>query len=183
MLKNTMIKTISNSKNNTIKLSLLTCLWLAVSACQTPGVLVSAEPAQYPEYITRGDILPINTITTIDGVEMNLHRSDKKKLVVLFATWCSDSNRLITALNNSPLLKDENIDIIAIAREEDTATVKAWRDKRGIKVALAVDEDRSIYKKFAAGGIPRIISVDEDNVVIKMNLAEGQEQLSNIIWQ
>jgi peroxiredoxin len=183
MLKNTMIKAIARSRNNGVKLSLLTCLWLAISACQSPGILVSAEPEQYPEYITSGDILPINVITTIDGVDMNLHRADKKKLVVLFASWCSDSNRLMTALNNSPLLEDKSIDIIAIAREEDEATLKAWRDKRGINIAVAVDEDRSIYKKFAAGGIPRIISVDEDNIVIKMNLAEGQDQLSKIIWQ
>lgn len=169
--------------NNTLKVSVLTCLWLAISACQSPGVLVKAEPEKYPEYITSGDILPISLITTVDGNEMNLHRSDKKKLVVLFATWCSDSNRLLTALNSSPLLDNQDIDIIAIAREEDEETVKAWRDKRGIRVALAVDIDRSIYKKFAGGGIPRIISVDEDNVVIKMNLAEGQEQLNKIIWQ
>ena len=167
---------------NTIKLSLITCLWLTLSACKTTGVLQD-ESDKYPEYIITGDQLPISTITTIDGVEMNLHRSDKKKLVVLFATWCTDSNRLMKALNNSALLADKSIEIIAIAREEDEATLKAWRDKRGINVALAVDEDRSIYKKFAAGGIPRIISVDEDNVVIKMNLAEGQEQLSQIIWQ
>jgi peroxiredoxin len=183
-----MLNMIMNNANrytipNTIKLSLITCLWLAVSACQAPGNKMSAEPEKYPEYITRGDILPINTITTIDGVEVNLHRSDKKKVVVLFATWCTDSNRLMKALNNSALLEDKSIEIIAIAREEDESTVKAWRDKRGINIALAVDEDRSIYKKFAAGGIPRIISVDEDNIVIKMNLAEGEAQLNKIVWQ
>lgn len=169
--------------NNTLKISTLTCLWLVLSACQSPGVLTSVEPEKFTEYITSGDILPINSITTIDGIDVNLHRSDKKKLVVLFASWCTDSNRLLTALNRSLLLDDNSIEIIAIAREEDEATVKAWRDKRGIKVALAVDADRSIYKKFAAGGIPRLISVDEDNKVIKMTLAEGQEQLSKIIWQ
>ena len=169
--------------NNTLKVSTLTCLWLVLSACQSPGALSTDEPEKFPVYITSGDILPINSITTIDGKEVNLHRTDKKKLVVLFASWCTDSNRLLTALNNSPLLADKSIEIIAIAREEDAATVKAWRDKRGIKVALAVDEDRSIYKKFAAGGIPRLISVDEDNKVIKMTLAEGQEQLSKVIWQ
>ena len=168
--------------NNTLKVSTLTCFWLVLSACQSPGVLNTAEPDKFPVYITSGDILPINSITTIDGIAVNLHRNDKKKLLVLFASWCSDSNRLLTALNNSPLLADNSIEIIAIAREEDAATVRAWRDKRGIKVAIAVDEDRSIYNKFAAGGIPRLISVDEDNKVIKMTLAEGQAQLSQIIW-
>jgi hypothetical protein len=72
--------------------------------------------------------------------------------------------------------------VIAIAREEDNEIVTAWRDKREIDVVIAVDEDRSIYNRFADGGIPRIITVDEDNKVIKMNLVEGQEQLNKVIW-
>jgi len=182
MLNMIMINANRDTIGNTIKLSLITCLWLTISACKTTGAL-QAESEKYPEYIITGDQLPISTITTIDGVEMNLHRSDKKKVVVLFATWCTDSNRLMKALNNSTILADKSIEIIAIAREEDENTVKSWRDKRGINIALAVDEDRSIYKKFAGGGIPRIISVDEDNIVIKMNLAEGEAQLNKIVWQ
>jgi hypothetical protein len=72
--------------------------------------------------------------------------------------------------------------VIAIAREEDNEIVTAWRDKREIDVVIAVDKDRSIYNRFADGGIPRIITVDEDNKVIKMNLVEGQEQLNKVIW-
>ncbi len=49
-------------------------------------------------------------------------------------------------------------------------------------MSIALDEDRSIYKRFAGGGIPRIITVNEDNQVIKMNLAEGQAPLSKVIW-
>ncbi len=103
--------------------------------------------------------------------------------MILFATWCSDSNRLLKALNSSPLLGDKSIEIIAIAREESSDTVKAWRDARNIKVPLAVDVDRSIYKKFSSGGIPRIITVGENNKIIAMNLAEGSEQLKHIVWQ
>ncbi len=168
--------------NKAFKVSVLTCLWIGLFACQSPSVLVDEVANKYPEYITSGDILPIALITTIDDVELDLHRTDKKKLVVLFATWCSDSNRLLTALNNSPLLTDKTVQVIAIAREEDKETVITWRNTRGINVDIAVDEDRSIYKRFAEGGIPRIITVDEDNKVIKMNLAEGQVQLSKVAW-
>lgn len=165
-----------------LKGSLLTCLCLGVLACQSRHALVDQPLNSYPEYITSGDILPIASITTIDSVDIDLHRTDKKKLVVLFATWCSDSNRLLTALNNSALLTDKSLQVIAIAREDDEKVVKAWRNKHNIKMAIALDEDRSIYKRFAGGGIPRIITVNEDNQVIKMNLAEGQAPLSKVIW-
>jgi peroxiredoxin len=168
--------------NKAYKAIIFMSLWLSLFACQSPNAAVDEVANKYQEYITAGDILPITSITTIDGIDINLHRTDKKKLVVLFATWCSDSNRLLTALNNSPLLRDDSMQVIAIAREEDNEIVTAWRDKREIDVVIAVDKDRSIYNRFADGGIPRIITVDEDNKVIKMNLAEGQVQLSKVIW-
>jgi thiol-disulfide isomerase/thioredoxin len=157
-------------------------LSISLIACQSLNATFDEVTNKYQEYIIAGDILPIASITTIDGIDINLHRTDKKKLVVLFATWCSDSNRLLTALNNSPLLRDDSMQVIAIAREEDNEIVTAWRDKREIDVVIAVDKDRSIYNRFADGGIPRIITVDEDNKVIKMNLAEGQEPLNKVIW-
>jgi len=157
-------------------------LVITLSACQA---LPLNQPAAvvHDEYVNSGDILPIESITSIDGNVLDLQQLGKRKLVILFATWCHDSNRLLNALNNSPLLAREDIEIVAIAREEDTEMVKAWRDKRGIKVALAVDNDRSIYKRFASGGIPRLITIGENNKIIKMNLAEGEQQLAKIMWQ
>jgi len=173
----------TKSRASTIKNLLITVsLAITLSACQAVP-LGKPQPVVFDEYINKGDILPLETITTIDGDVVNLQQLGKRKLVVLFASWCSDSNRLLKALNSSPLLDDSSIEVIAIAREEDIETVSNWRDKRGIKVALAVDSDRSIYKRFASGGIPRLITVGENNRIIKMNLAEGEEQLNKIVWQ
>lgn len=157
-------------------------LVISLSSCQTVP-LGQPTAVIFDEYISTGDTLPIENITTIDGDVINLQQLGKKKLIVLFASWCSDSNRLITALNDSPLLDDKSIDIIAIAREEDKETIEAWRDNRGVKIAIAVDRDRSIYKRFASGGIPRLITVGENNKIIKMNLAEGVDQLTKIVWK
>jgi len=173
----------NKSRASTLK-QLLICASLVVtlSACQAMP-LNQPQAVVFDEYISTGDILPLTSITTIDGEIVNLQQLGKRKLVVLFATWCSDSNRLLKALNTSPLLNDNNIEIIAIAREEDTETVTNWRDKRGINVTLAVDVDRSLYRRFASGGIPRLITVGENNKIIKMNLAEGEQQLNKIVWQ
>lgn len=180
-------------------LALIT-LSLLLTACQQPfsssaDIAVTTDTTntsteinslaspKYQEFIDSGAQLPIASIKTIDGQLVDLASSKKQKLVILFATWCSDSNRLLKALNQEAILQNNNIEIIAIAREEDKATVMAWRDEHHIKVPLATDVDRSIFKQFAAAGIPRLVTVSESNKVIKMNLAEGQEQLSLIDWQ
>lgn len=170
-----MLKTITQLMLSIVLLTLL-------FSCKSTYLTEPQSGSAYHEFINSGDSLPLKTITRLDGVEVDLQRLGKRKLVVLFATWCSDSNRLLKALNNSPLLDNDSIEIIAIAREEDSDTVKAWRDARNIKVPLAVDVDRSIYKQFASGGIPRIITVGENNKIIAMNLAEGSEPLEKIVW-
>lgn len=156
------------------------------TSAQADNPFIISQPkksaSKYPEFVHSGDILPVREITTLEGKTINLQQVGKKKLVILFASWCSDSNRLLKALNNSPLLADDTIEVIAIAREENKATVKAWQQAHNIKTPLAVDIDRAIYKKFASGGIPRIITVAENNQIIEMNLAEGNEQLSQIVW-
>lgn len=176
-------------RNKLTLLSSVLAFTLLTSACQQQivhadnNISASTQTPKYPEYINSGEMLPLKSIQTIDGKEVDLASTEKQKLVILFATWCSDSNRLLKALNQDAILQNPNIEVIAIAREEDKATVTAWRDEHDIKVALATDADRSIFKQFAEAGIPRIVTVSNNNQVIKMNLAEGQEQLQLIDWQ
>ena len=161
-----------------------------MTACQTnevipsdSGIVDATEKPEYEEFVTAGQALPLQSIIDVNGETIDLTATDKRKLVILFATWCSDSNRALKALNQSELLNDDSIEIIAIAREETADTVIAWRDKYGIRTPLATDPDRSIYKMFAAAGVPRFITASTDNKVIKMNLAEGENQLRLIEWQ
>jgi peroxiredoxin len=151
-----------------------------LTGCASNGMI---HPPKYQEFINSGSLLPITQVESIDGEVFRLDHTGRKKLVILFATWCSDSNRALEALNQSDLLLDDRIDIIAIAREQTNDVVAQWRDEKGIKVTLASDPDRSIYKQFAAAGIPRFVMVDENNKIIKMNLAEGENQLDMIEWQ
>lgn len=162
---------------------LLGCQSLSVTnSNQNELAKTEAVTPKYQEFIYSGDNLPIDSIIDVNGNTIDLKSHNKRKLVILFATWCSDSNRALKALNNSPLLNDPTIEIVAIAREESNENVIKWRDANNINVPLATDIDRSIYQQFAIGGIPRLITVNKNNKVIKMNLAEGEEQLKLIQW-
>ena len=156
--------------------------------CVIVSLLVACQSWQqqsrpaFKEFVQSDQVLPLESITDINGTTIDLTNPNKRKLVILFATWCSDSNRLLKALNKTEILNHKDIEIIAIARQQKQAKVKKWRDKHNITIPLATDPDRSIFKRFASAGIPRIITVGKDNRIIKMNIAEGKEQLSLIEW-
>ncbi|NVK22652.1 MAG: TlpA family protein disulfide reductase [Kangiellaceae bacterium] len=158
-------------------LSVLICINL-LSACATP----QQTKTEYLFFKTAGDQLPISKVTDIDGNPVDLNKPNKRKLVILFATWCSDSQRALTALNSSQLLKEEDLEIIAIAREETNEIVSKFKQERGFTFTMAADPKREIYSKFANAGIPRFIMVDKNNTIIDHVVAEGENQLDKIHW-
>ncbi|QBG34372.1 redoxin domain-containing protein [Litorilituus sediminis] len=162
-----------------VKIIIAFILTIALTACQLNGDMTKT---QYQVFVNQGDSLPLTKIQTIDGDTINLQNQNKRKLIVLFATWCSDSNRLLRALNTSDFVVDNDIEVVAIAREEDAETVALWRDINEINVPLAIDPNREIYQRFASAGIPRLIMVTKDNRIASMVLAEGYKQLDYIQW-
>ncbi len=141
------------------------------------------QKIEYLTYVTAGQTMPLTQVTNIDGEQLDLTAGDKRKLVILFATWCSDSQRAMSALAESDLLKQEDLQIVAIAREQDAETVKTFQQERGLDIEFVADTDRSIYSKFANAGIPRFIMVDKDNSIIDAVIAEGENQLDLIHWR
>ena len=141
--------------------------------------------AQQAEHllVTAGQSMPLKQVTTVDGTLIRLDEIGKKKLLVLFATWCSDSQRAMKALNQSPLLEDNQITLVAIAREQSVAEITKWKTEQNMRIAMVADTDRSIYRLFANSGIPRFILVDENNKVVKTVLAESDNPMALIHWE
>jgi len=171
-------------------------LWI-LTACTTKGVNdrdISSENSQSPDshvpvvtpkyetYVKAGQPLPLEAVETIDGKSIQFGRSDSRTLVILFATWCSDSQRAMKALKTSPLLKDKGVRIVAIARENTPAEVEQFKAEYDLTIDMVADVDRRIYKQFASAGIPRFIMVDEDNNIVNAVLAEGENQMDLIQW-
>lgn len=142
---------------------------------------VAAKP-KYETYIKVGQVMPLQTVTTIDGKNIDLTNPEKRKLVILFATWCSDSQRAMKALHESNILNQEYLQIVAIARENTVEEIEKFRQERNITIDLVADVDRSIYKQFASAGIPRFIMVDKNNRIVNQVLAEGENQIELIQW-
>ncbi|MCG7537465.1 TlpA disulfide reductase family protein [Pseudoalteromonas sp. OOF1S-7] len=151
-----------------------------LSACNATPLPASHEKG-YETYVNPGDSFKHTQLTNIDGQSIMLARGNK--LIILFATWCSDSQRTLNELKASALLADPGIQIIAIGREEDAETLKAFRDSFGIDFQLVADPDRAIYRQYANKGIPRLIMLDEHNRVVNTLIGEQPGIIKQVRWQ
>lgn len=151
---------------------------LTLSACAT----TQQKKVEYLFYKNSGDTLPIDKVIDIQGDEVDLTNSNKRKLVILFATWCSDSQRALKALNQSDILNESDLEIIAIGREDTIEKLFNFKKEYNLTFNLAADPKREIYSKFANAGIPRFIMVDKNNLIIDHVIAEGEQQIQKIHW-
>ncbi len=164
---------------NIHKSALLVLATLLISSCASAG---KNKKIEYLFYKNAGDEFPINQVIDIEGRTVDLTDNAKRKLVILFATWCSDSQRALAALSQSEILNEQGLEIIAIAREEDVEKVTNFKNEKGYGFNMAADPNREIYSKFANAGIPRFIMVDENNIIVDHVIAEGENQLDKIHW-
>ncbi len=154
-------------------------LTLLVSGCATT---VDTEQVEYLTYVEAGQIVPVTKFTDTLGEVIDLTQSKNAKLLVLFATWCPDSQRAMKALEASDLNLDPNVDIIAIGREDNTEALDKFAKDYEINFPLIADLDRAIYSKFANAGVPRLILLDADNRIVKTIIGEGETPLAEVQW-
>ncbi|WP_299790196.1 TlpA disulfide reductase family protein [uncultured Shewanella sp.] len=153
---------------------------LTISGCASS--VSKTEKVEYLTYVSAGQPVPVKDFTDSQGNSIDLTESHNAKLLVLFATWCPDSQRAIKALQASDLIVDPNIDIIGIGREESKASLDKFADEYQLNFPLVADSDRSIYAKFANAGVPRFILLDGENNIVKAIIAEDGNPLAQVRW-
>ncbi|WP_341503230.1 TlpA disulfide reductase family protein [Gallaecimonas sp. GXIMD4217] len=156
----------------------LALLPMLAACAQTPP-----DKPDYLTYVSQGQQLPLPPLESIDGQSLDLALSSKRKLVILFATWCHDSQRTIRDLMASELARDDDLQIVGIGREESPDALARFAKEFGTNFPLVADPDRSLYGRFANAGIPRLILVDEHNQVVKTLIGEKPGVLSEVRWQ
>lgn len=152
-------------------------LLLTLSGCAT-----TPAPVEYLTYVKPGDSAPVTKFIDTQGNHLDLSQSKNNKLLILFATWCHDSQRAMKQLANSDLHLSPNIDIIGIGREESKNELDKFASEYELNFPLIADRDRQIYAQFANAGIPRLILLDADNKVVKTIIGETENAISEVVW-
>ncbi|MBQ4838956.1 MULTISPECIES: TlpA family protein disulfide reductase [Pseudoalteromonas] len=163
-----------------LTISFLAAACLTISAC---GTTESTAPnPDYETYISPGDIFKHLTFKDIHGQPIDLANAPGKKLVIFFATWCSDSQRMFNALNASPLVTDHNLTIVAIGREETSESLAQFAVDYNVSFPLITDEQRNVYSQYANKGVPRLILLDENNRVVNTLIGETENIIEQVKW-
>ena len=136
---------------------LSTCIFLAIvgTSCINDG-----EPDNSGG-VKVGDQLPEFSVELNTGVSISTADfADKRGAIVFFNTSCRDCQRELPALQKVYDKTKEDIIWVAIAREENEASISKFWSQENLSIPYSPQPDRRIYALFANSGIPRLYLTD-----------------------
>ena len=123
------------------------------------ATLVEDEPDDLAEttLINAGDVAPDFTVEMRDGSKVTLSAlQGKPTLLIFWATWRPPCRLELSKLQEHIIDRyGDKINVLPISRGEERAKVEEYISKMGYTIAVGLDGDQSIYRKYATNYIPR----------------------------
>lgn len=167
----------------------------------TPTQAAAMQVAPVQAATTQGDVAKATTTPTrvveerlsvgvqpqfgllhdIDGKPLRLEDSSKPTVLIFFATWCHDSQRLMRQLSgNSRLLQQARF--IAFGRGEHDKSLHKFRQQYHLPIRYIADPNEHYFLQVTNTGMPRVILLDEQQRVVKTFLGEIPDAMAEIVW-
>lgn len=136
-----------------------------------------------------GDKAPDFSVRLSDGSQVTLSQQQGKVVWILFwASWCPSCRKEVTYLDSRNIVGQLNNKLgdrflfLPIAREENSATVGRWMNKRDIDLGpYACDIEREVYALYAEQEIPRNIIVAPDGTIAHTSSNFARKQIAHIV--
>ncbi len=127
-----------------------------------------------PSRMVKGQTAPDFEHVTIDGTNIKLSDYIGEKPVVLdfFATWCGPCIVELPVLQQFYQGHSNEVEIIAISSEESgsAGAIRSLISSKGVSFPIIHDPSRGISNKYPTRGIPYLVFIDKDGIVISDHL-------------
>lgn len=146
---------------------------LAVEVLASQVVAVLGEPAGSASGV--GDAAPDLTLPDVDGNPVPITGSGRKTVVVAWSSWCGCRYELPAWRALADELRDEGLDVVTVALDEDPGAVRPWAETADLPVA--VDLEHRLSDLFGIVNVPATVWLDESGRVAKApTIAPGDDQ-------
>lgn len=117
------------------------------------------------EGLTKGDMAPDFTLTTLDGKKVQLSELKGKKVIVNFwATWCPPCKAEMPHMQNfyEDFSDEENVEILAVnlTSEDKEESVQNFVQDYGLTFPIPLDSEGVVGETFQAITIPTSYMID-----------------------
>jgi thiol-disulfide isomerase/thioredoxin len=130
-----------------------------------------------------GEIAPAISLALLDGGDFDLAAHQDKDVVLLdfWATWCGPCRAAMpTLVEISRDYAERGVKYFAVNLKEDAAKIRAYLKEAKLNVAVPLDKDGKIAKKYGVRGIPTMVIVGKDGKVKGVHVGSSPELKSEL---
>jgi len=159
---------------------------LSIAVIALLPVFLLAQEVDNRGYIVEvGQTCPDFELTLQDGTKTSLKELNGKIVMLQFtASWCGVCRREIPHIEKDiwQKYKDQGLVLIGVDRGEPLEKVKAFAETMKITYPLALDQDESVFQKFALpkAGVTRNILIDETGKIVYLTRLFNEEEFSGL---
>lgn len=125
-------------------------------------VVGSKIPAVYSHFKQQNTPAPNITVETISGELISFPQSEKKTILIFWATWCGpckvEMNRLSEMMKQGEIHSDQ---LVAINIQESKEDIMKFLNENSYPFVVALDPRGEIANQFKVEGTPTIVFLDE----------------------
>ncbi len=150
-----------------------------------PVYLLAQEADKRGYIVELGQTCPDFELTLQDGTKTSLTELNGKIVMLQFtASWCGVCRREIPHIEKDiwQKYKDQGLVLIGVDRGEPLEKVKAFAETMKITYPLALDEDESVFQKFALpkAGVTRNILIDRKGEIVYLTRLFNEEEFNGL---
>ncbi|MBX3437130.1 MAG: TlpA family protein disulfide reductase [Planctomycetaceae bacterium] len=130
-----------------------------------------------------GEPVPLFSVTTDDGVLLQLEELKGKVVVVtFFATWCPSCRKKLPQIDEiwSKYRQRDDFSLVAIGREETAEAVAQFKSEQGFSFPVAADPERTNYEKYAESSIPRVFVISRQGKIVYQSKGYAEKDVDTL---
>lgn len=143
--------------------------WPVEAKAADAPMITAQDDINETTLIHAGDEAPDFTVEMLDGSKQTLSALRGKVVLVTFwATWCPPCRQEMAHMQEGVIdhFAGKDLVVIPISRGETRATVESFIKKMGYTFPVGLDQDKSIYLKYATNYVPRSFVIDREGKVV-----------------
>jgi len=147
-------------------------------------LVVFLSPAFAADVIPgKGDKAPVALGTTLDGTTLDAGQYRGKVLVVTFwASWCGPCLKELPMLEGlQRAVGKDRLHVVAVNVEDRDVFRKVARKLESFTLTLAHDDRKRGSDAYGVKGIPHMVIIGRDGVIVKVNRGYSEEALEGIL--
>ena len=141
------------------------------------GAMAADDPQPGP-----GEVAPLPLGLTRDGNALEASQYKGKVLVVTFwASWCAPCLRELPMLEGLQRTVPDRLQVVAVNIEERDQFRRVYAKLPALTLQVAHDVNKRASTAYGVKGIPHMLIIGRDGVILRKNVGYGEDSLDHIV--